>query len=363
MLPAIVLAMVLGPQDFSNGVPKPLLNKLTNGVNITRWLGYVDPNNQEYFRTYMKPADYANFKTLGVKFVRLCLNPDVVYEKGSLRPSNAAAVDRAVDELIKHGLLVIFDLHDNGQLKLDEPGHDNSGFFSFWKEIAGRYKGKHKNNLVFELVNEPIFQKNPEVWYALQKEAVKAIRSIDPKRTILAASTSWNGIDTFVKMEPLPEKNIIYSFHCYDPFFFTHQGASWVGPFPKDMKSVPFPSSPEAVAAILPKNDAQFHDALKGYGNERYDAAYLRKRIKSAADWGRKNHAPVVLGEFGAYPPVAPPESRANWFKAMRAAVDAEKVPFAIWGYDDALGLGRKVNPDGTIWLDPVTLKAFYGVR
>jgi endoglucanase len=321
----------------------------------------VNPNDQAYFKSYMKPADYINFKRLGVTFVRLCLSPEVIYDNGHIKQSNIAAVDAAVKDLTDHNLLVLFDLHDNGQLKLDQADHDNQGFITFWQDIARHYKGKYKNSVVFELLNEPIFQKNPEVWYALQPKAIDAIRAIDASRTILVASTSWNGIDTMVKMKPLAQKNLIYSAHCYDPFFFTHQGASWVGPYPKDMKQVPFPSSPEAVAAILDKNDAQFRPALQDYGKQHYDAAYLRSRIKLIADFGRKNHVPVVLGEFGAYPPVSPPESRANWFRAMAAALRAEHVPYAIWGYDDALGLGRKVEPNGSISLDPVVLKSFYG--
>jgi hypothetical protein len=44
----------------------------------------------------------------------------------------------------------------------------------------------------------------------------------------------------------------------------------------------------------------------------------------------------------------------------MRQAIDRLHLPNSIWGYDDGLGLGRRVNPDGTLWLDPVTLKAFF---
>ena len=67
---SLIAVLACSPlQGQSNGVPKLILDKLGNGVNITRWLGYVNPSDQAYFKSYMKAADYANFKQLGVTFV------------------------------------------------------------------------------------------------------------------------------------------------------------------------------------------------------------------------------------------------------------------------------------------------------
>ncbi|MBI5708615.1 MAG: cellulase family glycosylhydrolase [Armatimonadetes bacterium] len=364
-LSAMLAAAIPGATNLQaeNGVPKSILNRLTSGVNITRWMCYLaNPNDQEHFRNYMKPADWQNFERLGIKYVRLCVSPEAIYDNGKPKAANLPALDAALKALVDHKLAVFLDLHDNGQLKLDSPGQNNTGLITFWEALSQRYKGKYEGDVVFEIVNEPIFnQKNEAVWWELQDKVASAIRKIDPARSILATGTGWGGIDGLVAMQPLKLKNVIYSFHCYDPFFFTHQGASWVGEWPRDMKSVPFPSTPENVEAILSKNDAKFHDALRQYGKERNDAAYLRRRIKLAMDWARKNRVPAILGEFGAYPPVAPVDSRGRWFQAMMAACKAEKAPYCLWGYDDALGLGRKVSPDGGIWLDEVTLKGMYG--
>src|SRR6201999_860443 len=142
---------------------------------------------------------------------------------------------------------------------------------------------KDYSNMVFEVVNEPVFMKKPEDWYALQTKVVAAIREQDPKRTIMVSPTYWSNIDTLVKMPLLSESNLIYTFHCYDPFTFTHQGAEWVGDNPKNLKSVPFPSSPDAVSAILAQNDAAYATVLQDYGNQRLDASYQLARLKSAS--------------------------------------------------------------------------------
>ena len=344
----------------TNGVPSVLLSKLNRGVNITRWFGYVKADDTELFKNYLTDADIANFKKLKVTYVRLCLAPEVIYREGTPDVTNLRFIDGALAKLEKAGMAVLWDLHDNGQMKLDAPDHDNSGFIKFWQSIASHYKGKSEESVVFELLNEPIFQKNPDVWYKLQAKTVAAIREIDPNRTMLVASTGWNGIDTLLSMKPLEEKNLIYSFHCYDPFTFTHQGASWAGDFQKSLTDIPFPSSPEAVDAIIKKIPEASRAGVIDYGTHRYDATYLRQRLESCVQWGNQNRVPVLLGEFGAYPPVAPAESRGRWFEAMASAIKEFNLPNCLWGYDDALGLGRDKAADGTIHLDPVTLGHFY---
>jgi endoglucanase len=350
-------------REDSNGVPKELLSKLTTGVNVTRWFCYLGPGDQDaHFSSYLQDADYKTFQKIGVKFIRLCISPDLIYHEGN--PSDKLSkVDAGLDQLFKHHYAVIWDLHDNGQLGLDKPGKDNSGLVSFWTSVAEHYKGRHYSDLVFEIVNEPVFIQKPDDWYSLQAKVVAAIRGVDPKRTIMVSPTYWSSIDTLQKMTALPEKNLVYTVHCYDPFFFTHQGAEWVDEYPKNLNSMPFPSSPDAMQSALSKNDPKYAGTLADYGQKHYDAAYLLSRLKMATDWGDAHGVPILLGEFGAYPKVSPADSRGRWFDGMRSAISTLKLPNSIWGYDDGLGLGRNVQQDGSLWVDPAVLSHFYGVQ
>jgi aryl-phospho-beta-D-glucosidase BglC (GH1 family) len=358
---AIVLAAGAATAQ-TGGVPPDLLSTFTTGLNITRWFCYLPGGNlADHYAHYLTPADYDEFKKLHIGFVRLCITPEIVDKDGELDQTGIAAIDQGVDQLIAHGITVIWDLHDNGQMKLDQPAAGTGKFVSFWAAIAAHYKGINEHSVVFELLNEPQFYNNADVWTKLQEQNVQAIRKADPRRTIMVTCTRWSGVDTFLKMDPLPEKNLIYTFHCYDPFFFTHQGASWAGEYPGKFKHIPFPSSPETVTPILPDNDKKYWGALIEYGKAHYDDDYLESRLAGPMDWGKKNGVPVVLGEFGAYPPVSPPVSRAHWFDGMRKAIAKLGVPNALWGYDDALGLGRELKADGTLQLDPNTLTHLYG--
>ena len=360
LLLGVALAITGSAQESLNGVPPSLWHHFTTGVNITRWFCYQPTYDANHLTNYLIPQDYEEFSKLHLGFVRLCLAPEAVDDGGTLKADTLPYLDTALKNLTDANLAVIFDLHDNGQLKLDTPGQDNTPFINFWMAAAQHYKGKFERQVVFELVNEPQFTKNPDAWYALQQQTVDAIRSVDPARTIMVSGTSWSGIDTLASMTKLPEKNLIYTYHCYDPFFFTHQGASWVGEYPGKFKSVPFPSSPEAVAAMLDQVDEKYRPALKDYGEQRYGQAYLHRRLAKAQDWASAHGVPVVLGEFGAYPPVSPPESRARWFDAMRQSIEETHAASCLWGYDDGLGLGRRLETNGSLWLDPVTLKHLY---
>jgi aryl-phospho-beta-D-glucosidase BglC (GH1 family) len=351
--------------DESNGVPAKLLSHLSTGVNITRWFCYVgDPNDTDHFAGYLKAEDFNNFKRLKLGFVRLCISPEVGFDaKEGFRSSNQSYLDTAVERLTRANLAVLYDLHDNGQLKLDQNGTNNDAFVTYWESNARHFKGQHEDLLVFELLNEPQFQKNPQDWAALQERTVKAIRAIDSSRTIVATGTSWGGIETLAAMKPLDETNLIYSYHCYDPFFFTHQGATWAGEQVKHFKQMPFPSSPEAVAAMIDQIEPAYQNDVKWFGQQHYDQAYLKGRLEIAEKWGHVNAVPVFLGEFGAYPPVSPPESRARWFDAMRAVQGELHVRNCLWGYDDGFGLGRTVGSDGTVVLDKLVLKEFFGLK
>ncbi|MHB8637691.1 MAG: glycoside hydrolase family 5 protein [Fimbriimonadaceae bacterium] len=361
---AALCAVAAEAQDETNGVPRGLLGHLTQGVNVTRWFCYVgDANDTDHFLHYLVPEDMRNFARLKLGFIRLCISPEVGFDATTgQRATTQPFIDAAVRRLTDANLAVLYDLHDNGQLKLDQDHTNNDAFVHFWEVTAKHYRGKNEGLLVFELLNEPQFLKNPDDWYALQERTVKAVRAVDPARTMLVTGTGWGSIDTLAKMKPLPEKNLVYSYHCYDPFFFTHQGATWAGEQVKHFKAMPFPSSPKAVAAMIGNIDPAYQGDVRWYGEQKFNEAYLKSRLNLAEAWGHANHVPVALGEFGAYPPVSPPKSRARWFEAMRTVQAELHVRNCLWGYDDGFGLGRTLASDGSVKLDPLVLKEFFGV-
>ena len=102
-----------------------------------------------------------------------------------------------------------------------------------------------------------------------------------------------------VRIQPLADPNVVYNFHFYTPHTFTHQGATWGWEPWQHFHDLPYPSSPEAVALILPQIDADVRDYVRSYGDERWDRSRLEEHIKPVVDWAEQHGARLTLGWCG----------------------------------------------------------------
>ena len=209
------------------------------------------------------------------------------------------------------------------------------------------------DKIFFEVFNEPHVSaaKAANVastwWWPVQGRIVKAIQTITPNHYIIVGGESWNSLKQLLSMVPYPEQNIIYNFHSYDPFLFTHQGASWAGwPPAVNGRDIPYPSSPEGVASLVATAATQeSKNALTYYGNQRICHDSLMNWIKPAATWAKKNNKLVMCNEFGSYKPYSPRASRLAWLKDMRTSLETNEILWAMWEYDE--GFGIMTYPNG----------------
>jgi len=162
-----------------------------------------------------------------------------------------------------------------------------------------------------------------------------------------------------LKIKPLADKNIIYSFHCYDPSPFTHQGATWTHSDAVYLHAVPYPSSPEAVAPLLAglEEHPGAKTMLVNYGKARWNKEKMAANFKKAVDWGKTNNVPLYCGEFGVYPRNAKPEHLAAWFHDFGQVLQENHIGWAVWSWDETFGLNRKWV-DGKPVVNPMVVKA-----
>jgi hypothetical protein len=229
----------------------------------------------------------------------------------------------------------------------------------FWAAFAAHYASTDPDAVLLEVVNEPVFADAPGEWPPIQRRLVSTIRATAPQHTIVTGGVRWSGIEGLLLNEPVDDRNVVYTFHFYEPYLFTHQGAPWSSHPPKDLAGVPYPSSLWGVLPLLSPRDRLGSAALLQYGRQRWDAERIDRRIAKAARWAADHGVALWAGEFGAYPRVAPLEDRLRWLRDVRTAFERHDIGWAVWSYDESLGLNRTRDASaGAITIDWNTAEA-----
>lgn len=259
-------------------------------------------------------------------------------------------VDWVIENAFANGLNVVINMHHYEEL-FTQPSEHSGRFIAIWQQIVLRYRDQ-PGELYYEPLNEPHDKLTESRWNALLADTVAVIRALDKVHTIVVTGAEWGGINGLMTLKvPEGEENYVCSFHFYEPFPFTHQGASWVGdhystgvqwPGPPEVRLTPDPRSLEVSWLTKWYND---------YNNqpEKYNPCGPRaitKDLDWAVKWGENLDCHVWMGEFGAYDQADMP-SRVRWTTFMRE--EAEKRGFA-WSYWE-FGAGFGVyNRDAGQW-------------
>ena len=329
----------------ANGVAASRLARLATGANVCLWFRFPRNGTEDHFQNYIPESEAAYMAQMGLKHVRLCVAPKVIMDAatGAIREERGQQLEAALARFQKAGLLVMVDIHNEDRAAELDPAWQES-FVRFWGSLASRLSKFDPELTILEIINEPVFNKREEEWNTLNGRLAAAIRKNAPQHTIVTSGPNWGGIDGLKQLQLLPDNNVVYSFHCYDPFTFTHQGATWSSEAVKPLRDVPYPSSPEAVAPLLPSLAA--HPAsqrmVEKYGNERWGKDKLAARFRQGIEWGARNQVPLYCGEFGVFPSHSKPEHRANWFRDFGEVLAANRIGWAVWGWDEGFGLNRK---------------------
>lgn len=141
-------------------------------------------------------------------------------------------VDWAIEQAEQNDLLIVVDMHHYDEVHADPIG-ERDRFLALWAQIAERFAdaGPH---VLFELLNEPhqTFDVEPALWNELASDALSVVRQTNPTRPVLVGPVGYNSIDRLGELVLPDDPNLIATVHVYEPFDFTHQGATWVDPVP-----------------------------------------------------------------------------------------------------------------------------------
>jgi len=340
----------------SVGLPPGRVAMLARGVNLNDWFSpWANPAG---YTTSFSPEEAAFLRRAGFTVCRLPLAPDLLFDPSdpSVLKPEVRSVDRAVHMLLDAGLAVILDpIHGPSSSSEWESRLDHDPAFlrdaqSFWVALARHYAAFSTDRIFFEIMNEPHLTAREKVdsswWQPVQASLAAAIRRGAPENTIIATGERWGGIDGLLELTPLSDPNVVYSFHWYDPFTFTHQGASWAGGVQAELADIPYPSSADAVrAAAASASDPRARSQIVRYGSESWGAARIRDGLSRAAAWAASHHVTVFCGEFGTYRKVAPPADRLRWITDVRTALESLGIEWCMWDYETDFGLVTFTEP------------------
>ena len=198
-----------------------------HGANLGN---YLEAPPKQSWGVTVSAEEFAAMKREGFDHVRVPVGwhhyagsaPDF-----ALAPEIFAKADFVVTNALNNKLAVMINIHHFGELDKDPVGA-TAEFLAIWRQVAAHYKN-FPGTLAFELDNEPHDQATTALMNPIYARAIAEIRQNNPGRTIFVEPGSWGDIAELKNLVLPPDDNVIVSVHCYEPFHFTHQGATWTG--------------------------------------------------------------------------------------------------------------------------------------
>ena len=204
-----------------------------------------------------------------------------------------------------------------------------------WKQVQKEFKGHGYEYLFFEIYNEPTM--NNAKWKTTAEKLISYIRREDTQRIYIIGGSNYNGMNELMDMGKLKDDKLFYTFHFYEPYIFTHQGADWTSD-KSFMSGFPYPYK----RSKMPKYNSQANGTIveRDYKKYYYEGTYenLQKRITQVVDFCDKNNMPLVCTEFGVIN-VADAESRNNYIADITKVFNKFKIRSMVWDYDQKFGI------------------------
>jgi licheninase len=359
----------------TNPLQEKAMKYLNKGVSFTNWLENADGKFKKFefgekdiqilaengFKSIRLPIDLDLYATNRDAFVK-GTDAELKFDDDTL----FMVLDSFVEWTGKHNMSLVIDYHEyDNSYNLTSAKDSNyvKMMAEVWKHVAAHFAESTREDVFFELLNEPDMSEGKvtaALWTTAAQAIINAIRSVNTKQTLLFGDVKWYSITELAKRTPFTDDNIIYVIHTYEPFAFTHQGGSWTDY--ATIKGLPFPYDPTKWSTVsgdfgvTASTKSYVKTAIKNYYKTGNKEAIMVEMLK-AKKWAATNNVPVIINEFGALNLRSTAESRLNYLTAMREICDTLQIPWTHWGYtgnfsviengklieglDKALGVGK----------------------
>lgn len=357
--------------------------------DVARWNDADVVGNFPEWRRHVSPADFADLKAAGFDTVRLPVEPAfLLHDDDPARRATAlAGIDTAISMIVANDLKVIVDLHTiprgEGYAGTEQILADPSLFDRYVElvaELAEKLSDWRAETVAFELMNEPTLdcydRREREQWADQLERLHGAARAANADITLVLSGACWGSADGLAAIDPraIADDNVLWSFHSYEPFIVTHQGARWGGDIVAHLRDLPWP--PNAVGMdewerIVADNERRIRSALSGRAERRAlgfladntnrlwalddPGEALAPPFETVAAWADEHgidRADIFLGEFGMIGREwetdldVPEQYRLNYMRAMIGKAEAHGFGWSVWSYGGAFGLVQGYSGD-----------------
>jgi endoglucanase len=322
---------------------------IKRGTNISHWLSQSDARGDER-KNYFTEKDVRYLAGLGFDHVRIPVDEMQLWgDNGQKDEEGFSLLQDALDWCHKYKLKAVVDLHILRSHHFNEKSKPlwthpeaQERFFQCWRDLSEALRKYPNEDVAYELMNEPVAD-DPEDWNKLVAKALNIIRTAEPTRKVVIGSNLWQSPDTFDKLRiPPHDKNIILSFHMYEPFLLTHHQASWTrirdykGPvnYPGVIvKNEDIENLPDTLRSEILKN--------KNYYNKETIREHFAKPLAVAKKYG----LPLYCGEWGCLSTV-PRSARLQWYRDVKSVLEENNIAWATWEYKSDFGIINNDNKE-----------------
>tara|TARA_B110000503_G_C7124890_1_gene404138 strand:- start:842 stop:1849 length:1008 start_codon:yes stop_codon:yes gene_type:complete len=256
--------------------------------------------------------DIAYLNSINVKTLRIQIKPIDRVDRTKVTPQVAFNVElswalRIVEECNKVGIKPVIAFNEillTDSLSDETPEFWTDSNLSIAYFNIGKVVAKFANKVyAYEFISEPVIVQNsvstsPSRLEEFYTKTLQIVRQRDTTAYVILTPGPWGMPTNYNKFLPfnIVDSKLIYNFHMYLPFNYTHQGLN---------------NRPKGII----------------YPNAEFNVDTILKRFKVVSEWSIKYNYPIFLGEFNT----------VRWSKNsdlyVQDVIDAAKLYNFEWCY------------------------------
>lgn len=305
---------------------------LGRGINMGNYLESPTYEGEWNNNLIIQASDFRNINQTGFSSVRIPVRwsaHTLTNDPNIIDDAFLSRVQEVVDQAIQEDLKVIINTHHFDELFYDDKDFDyqRSRLLKFWDQISKRFPISQYNQdqLIFEFLNEPHEDVGIKEWNSLISDLTNIVWHANSatqnnalgQRKVMVGPADWGGVSKLPYLE-LPKSsnpdNTIITVHFYEPFQFTHQGASWVDGADTWIGTRWLATESQQKVLIDYLNIIDKWNAEPGHGFE------------------------INIGEFGVYSQYSAPEDQRAWTAFITREAEKRGYSWNYWEYSSGFG-------------------------